>query len=411
MKRLCRMLCLACAVLLLLPSCQTRSLKNQDGSEADAALDSDPAGTRSQDEILAELFAQTDGPVVVQLIGRSPYLFQEDLAPIWSAPHVINVLGTSYVHWLDDSEENSRTMIGQYAVDLDPADVIEGRWYETDSECCVNRAEYDRLLADPTSGFAGIGDTVTYTEPKKTVSGVSYVKQKSPVSKEFKIVGLVKDSDPYDSTAAYAIHHIYTTVDGVTAMMANYSSSNTNAFSDVDKRAYWSARIAQTQTSAVVYKEDPDRPGKVLFRGAEDRIYTEDEWMAQYRDTVDNAGYTVEVTLDSGKNYADFAEYWHLKQFTEEPAGERLNTLEEMRQGALEDFEEHWLTPQYTEYGTPIVISDEIMNKAKLRLEETLASLVPDATTAYLQEIGELDEWFRCNGNVPYVLHPLRVEE
>ena len=51
------------------------------------------------------------------------------------------------------------------------------------------------------------------------------------------------------------------------------------------------------------------------------------------------------------------------------------------------------------------------MNKAKLNLEETLATLEPDATTAYLQEIGELDEWFRCNGNTPYVLHPLRVEE
>ena len=391
--------------LLLLPSCRMRPIDAPETTEVA------PADTRTQDEILAALFAETDGPVVVQLIGRSPYLFQEDLAPIWSAPHVINVLGTSYVHWLDDSEENSRTMIGQYAVDLDPADVIEGRWYETDSECCVNRAEYDRLLADPTSGFAGIGDTVTYTEPKKTVSGVSYVKQKSPVSKEFKIVGLVKDSDPYDSTAAYAIHHIYTTVDGVTAMMENYNSSYTNAFSDVDKRAYWNARIEQTHTSAVVYKEDPDRTGKVLFRGAEDRIYTEDEWMAQYRDTVCNAGYTVEITLDSGKNYADFAEYLRLTQFTEEPASERLNTLEKMNENAYEQYEKLLEPSVSPTTGELIEKSEEQKQKAAAWLEQTLAKNAPDATTARLQEIGELDEWFRCKSNVPYVIHPLRVEE
>jgi len=371
----------------------------------------DKQDTRSQDEILAELFAQTDGPVVVQLIGRSPYLFQDDLAPIWNAPHVINVIGTSYVHWLDDSEDASLTMIGQYDVDLDPAAVVEGRWYETDTECCVNRAEYERLLADPESGFSELGDTVTYTEPEKTLSAGSFVKPKEPVSRQFVVVGVVADSAPYDNTNAYAIYHVYTTVDGVTAMMANYTNNVTYYFSDVDLRAYWNARIVKTQNGSAVYKEDPDREGYVLFRCADDRIYSEEEWLEQYSDTVSNAGYTVEVTLDSGKNYADFVEYLRITQFTEEPASERLHILEEMRENALKNYEKNWLTPKYTVDGTPIVISDEIMNKAKLNLEETLATLEPDATTAYLQEIGELDEWFRCNGNVPYVVRPLRVEE
>ena len=55
--------------------------------------------------------------------------------------------------------------------------------------------------------------------------------------------------------------------------------------------------------------------------------------------------------------------------------------------------------------------TEEQNQKAAAWLEQTLAKNAPDATTARLQEIGELDEWFRCNGNTPYVVHPLRVEE
>ena len=89
MNRLCRILCLACAVLLLLPSCQTRSLKNQDSLKADAALGSDPSDTRSQDEILEELFAQTDGPVVVGWVPTTPILYKETAYPqLINQPHV-----------------------------------------------------------------------------------------------------------------------------------------------------------------------------------------------------------------------------------------------------------------------------------------------------------------------------------
>ncbi len=402
MKRLCRMLCLACAVLLLLPACRTRP------------TDTPTADTRTQDEILEELFAQTDGPVIVQLIGRSPYLFQDELALIWNAPHVINVIGTSYVHWLNDSEDASLTMIGQYDVDLDPAAVVEGRWYETDTECCVNRAEYERLLADPESGFTGIGDTVTYSEPEmqqRPGARIGSVKIPPAIVKQYTMVGIVEDCAPYDNTEAYAIHHMYTTVGGVTAMMANYTNNNLVYRSNIDGRAYWNARITKKQNGPVVYKEDPEHEGKALFRCADERIYTEDEWREQYLDTVCNAGYTVEVTLDSGKNYADFVEFMRLTQFKEEPVRELLNMLEEMRKESYKVYEEQLKPAVDPRDGTLIEKTEEQKAKVEAWLVENLSNLEPDATTAYLQEIGELDEWFRCNGNTPYVLHPLRVEE
>jgi len=386
-------------------------LKNQDGSEADAAPGSDPSDTRSQDEILEELFAQTDGPVVVQLIGREPYLFEEQIARIWNAPHVISVICPSIVHWIDASEEGSLCMIGQYEPDLDPAAISEGRWYETDIECCVNRAEYDRLLADPEADFTGIGDTVPYTEPKIVFRAGSLQKAPpDPISKELTVVGIVEEEGIY-ADSSYGKHHVYTTVPAVEAMLANYTSKNTEYFSKQDRTAYAPFVVARADPSRVVYKEDPKREGKALFRCAEEKIYTEEEWTARFQDLLCNAGYTVEVTLDSGKNYIVFSEYWRLSQFRGESERDFMESMLQSQKSLYEEYERLWEMTQKSAEEHDATVSEESKKRLDEWLREALKSASFDEMTSYLIEIGELDDWYTCNSSNPVTLHPLRVEE
>ena len=155
-----KVLAVAFALLFLLSACQTRPISAPETTDAEAI---DPnEDLRARDARLAALFAETDGPVVVQFINYKAVCLPGQIAKFWNAPHVMNVICTALVHWLDTSEEGSLSMIGQYWPDLDPAVIAEGRWYETDRECCLNRAEYERLLADPDAHFTGFGDSVVY---------------------------------------------------------------------------------------------------------------------------------------------------------------------------------------------------------------------------------------------------------
>ncbi len=397
-------------MLLFLFSTFVGCSQSHDGLSVESLSPVDPADTRSQEEILIDLFAQTDGPVVVQIVSPAdPFIFIDDVAPIWNAPHVINVICPSIVHWIDITEKGSLCMIGQYLVDLDPAAISEGRWYEDETECCVNRAEYERLLADPEDHFTGIGDNATYTEQITEMGGGFNHKTVTPISKTFTVVGVVGEEEQYADTA-YGIHHVYALTDSVAAMLTNYKPHNDYFKSQMDIDAYIFRNTAMQSACIPAYRTNPEDENTVLFRMLDGEMVSEEEWNAPYRNLPCNAGYTVEVTLDSGKNYAVFADYWRSKQFSTMSMAE----LEERRlkdiETAYELYEKH-TTNLVDPYGNLVSLSGELKKKYDDHLSATLAALEQDPLVTQLIEIGELDEWYTCVSVAPYVVHPLRVEE
>ena len=366
--------------------------------EGTTSIDSlDPIDTRSQEEILEEIFAQTDGPVVVQVFNpRGPFLFQSDLASMWNAPHVLNVMAASIIHWIDISADNSLSMIGLYYPDLDPEAISVGRWFEDKSECCVNRAEYERLLADPQSGFSGIGDTITYTEPELVLSPGMFVQAPEQVSVALTVVGIVDNEGAY-AGVSYGIRHVYALFDTVNSMLANYKPDNEFLDCKTDRDAYILTAASEEIEGMLFYQENIAQGGAVL-RCAEDKTYTAAEWYSLFQSLPCNAGYTVEVTLDSGKNYADFIGYMRSLQFSERSAKDVEDRRIESIERTYAYYEEQLLTRTSKE-------------KADAWLSETLNSFRQNPTIARLIELDELDVWYACNFKAPYVIHPLRVEE
>ena len=422
-----RIICLAFAgLLLLLSSCQTRPVdRGGSGSETTVAQIPEATDIRSQEEILEEIFAQTDGPVVVRLVPSTPILYKETAYPqLINQPHVLDVLFVSIVHWLDISDEGSLCMIGQYAPDLDPAVISEGRWYETEDECCVNRAEYERLLADPESGFTGLGSKVTYTEPDfhlpllggrliqyenmdprelEAMIKLGRLTYVVPAQKTFTVVGIVGEEGEY-SDPAFGVHHMYTLTDTVGEMLVNYRYDYFNEYdSRLDLAIYAQTQAAEKMPGTAVYRPDSEQADTPQIRCADDKYYTEEEWESIFWDLPCNAGYTVEVTLDSGKSYAAYMAAYRSNRYYAMTA----KGLEELRLGNIERaYETYDETMKKIENGQKLS-----ERSAKILLEDTLARTVQDPTIQRLLDLGEaLDAWRVCmKGCVS--IHPLRVEE
>ncbi len=412
-----RVLAAAFALLFLLSACQTRP------TDAPAETVDPNEDLRTRDARLAALFAETDGPVVVQFINYKAVCLPSQIAKIWNAPHVMNVICTSLVHWLDISKEGSLSMIGQYLPDLDPAAIAEGRWYETENECCLNRAEYERLLADPDAHFTGIGDSVTYTEnstySNPWIGGFTYESlQKdergreiiassaiAPISKTFTVVGIVGDEGKY-ADPAYGIHHMYALTDAVEAMLANYKDGVMGAESELDLEVYKpSTTMASLFVGSVVYKTDPENPDQVLLRSTADKIYTEEEWMENFYELPCNAGYTIEVTLDSGKNYQDFVDYYRSKLFMEMSVEEMEGQRQKSNANKVIRLEE-----ELQKIGIP-GRTDKYAKEMEAKLRAAFAPAEMESTIAQIYMLNEQKEWYICTGTAPYVIHPLRVGE
>ena len=385
-----KVLAAAFALLFLLSACQTRPI------DAPAETIDPNEDIRTRDARLDALFAETDGPVVVQYMDASVYWHPDLVAKLWNAPHVINVICTSLIHWLDISEEGSLSMIGQYLPDLDPAAIVEGRWYETDTECCLNRAEYERLLADPDAHFTGIGDSVVYAEQITKLGSGLYEKEITPISRTFTVVGIVGDEGKY-ADPVYGIHHLYALTDAVEAMLVNYETFRVGYEPRCDYDAYAiSQKILAIRNGRYVYKPDPEDPGKMLIRCAYDTVYKEDDFRDLFFDVPCNAGYTIEVTLDSGKNYADYVEYYRSKYFEEQ-------TVEEWEEKRQKDNETK--ARLLGENLTPMLNAE-----SRDKLINQLAPTEMDPTTVQIYMLNEQKEWRTTNGT-PYLIHPLRVGE
>lgn len=88
----------------------------------------------------------------------------------------------------------------------------EGRMFENDAECCLNRSYYEFLTGDNAADFDGLGDTLAVTDPRTDFTSV------------FTVVGILPDTGiPYSDPNSYTKQRIYTTMAAVEAYWKKYS--------------------------------------------------------------------------------------------------------------------------------------------------------------------------------------------
>jgi|GEM_PF-1299669 len=431
--------CLALALLFLLSACSRQAKDDayhwtppekkvtqtaEDGSY-------DPASGMTYEEYLTTL----DEPIVVSMkksahpgilvlfFGSAPVLNPaDDFAPSFlsmlnNSPHVTKVSFPTLLHWLDnfageqimqfpeeyidhggiDFEnvrfapmEKATLIIGQYQTALKEEQIGEGRKWEDMRECCVNRALYEKLLADEAMEFSGLGDSITVTETcyrrginpesKKEAIGVHH--DLAITKHEYTVVGIVEDEGEYANTDAYGFFHIYAPLDMVKNLIAKHDTQRPFY---VDTAMYQIGQIFQEQkmpgegVMGIYCRPSAEDPTKLELRLSGSRIIPEEEWLALFEDAQVNAGYTMEITLDSGKSYAEFAEYFSSYQNagSTSPARNMYNTI-------------------YKTYEKNVEIGAE---NPQLNMQMVLQEL---------EEAGELDDWFYYNG-IPTLIRPLRV--
>lgn len=214
---------------------------------------------------------------------------------LWNYPYVRDVRFTSLLHWLDVNPESRTCLI---ALPLESrTDGVTGRWPETRGECCVNRAYYDALLADG-SGFDGLGSSITLEETappdlKKSESS-------SGRAMDAVVVGIVEEEGAYASPELYGTYRIYATMDDVSCFFIDYN--NATAASPNDTRMYQPA-ILQERLGIRLFCEDGE---KLLYMDEDGKLYTEEELCARLSEAPANAGFTVEVELDSADRVDEF---------------------------------------------------------------------------------------------------------
>ena len=347
-----------------------------------SAASYDPAEGISYEEYLTTV----DAPIVVsfeRISGALPLLELERAASLWNAPHVIDVNYPVLLHWLGDSIEESTLMIGQYENALKPEQLEEGRAWKGMTECCVNRALYDKLLADPEAAFSGLGDTATAAEiiydfvydpnlgtrvPKKI---------RSRTERSLTGVGIVSDEGAFSDPSAYGNYHLYLHLDMTESLLDQHRNRTTDNIFDTQN--YMPARhlAAMKQEAVLFWRDSPEDPGRVELRLPGRSTISPEEWDARAAGIPVNAGYLVEVTLDSGRNYSEFLEY-----YTEM----RFRTLTSARKV----FDYQWANYQTRLEDDP---------NAQLILSQVLEEIYED---------DELDDWY-CSSLSPYVIRPLRI--
>ena len=372
----------------------------------------DPSSGLTYEQYLTTL----DVPIVVSLERNNNTAPLLDLSKfsidvIRNYPHVIDVSLPTLLHWLDNfcgeqiiqfpkelierngihrkdvqyaPMEKATLMIGQYQSALKEEQIGEGRKWTDMQECCVNRALYEKLLAYEKAEFTGLGDTITVTEtlyqrgimPETKEEGL-HVKPVDKTVHEYTVIGIVEDEGEYANTDAYGFFHIYTSMDMVKNLVAKHDTQRPNY---VDKAMYTVTQLMESLKSPgenylEVYFRPAADPTKKELRLAEHRIIPEEEYLALFENAPANAGYTIEVTLDSGKGYAEFAEFM------------TAGTIPTAR-NAYESV--------YRQYEKSVASGAENpqLNMSPLLLE--------------LEAAGELDDWYYYR-TVPLVLRPLRV--
>ena len=128
----------------------------------------------------------------------------------------------------------------------------------------------------------------------------------------------------------------------------------------------------------VCRRPSPEDPTKQEIRLPGGTILPQEEWNSYFENIPVNAGYVVEITLDSGKNYAEFMEYRAIAMA--EP-----QTARAMYDRAYAGYED--------------TVSKGIKNP-QLNIPQVLQEIAAD---------GELDEWVVVSATPGVVIRPLRV--
>lgn len=260
--------------------------------------------------------------------------------------HVLDVRFTGLYHWLDTAEDSSLVMIGMLPRDRDTYAVAEGRWYGALHECCLNRPYYDALLADPTSGFTGIGDSITVAEPVLKIS--SY-----PRVRTFTVTGIVDDEKQYADSGVYGKYHIYASIDDISVFFIDYSFQSNN-YPAYDYAMY---NPAQVKYASGVFAIRQDPGGQWKYRTQDGEILDRDGYGRLLESAAINAGFSVEIQLDSSEAVEEF-----------------IRTLEE---------------PDPRELPT---VANQLAQRRAV-LEKTGLGALPEYMLA-LEATGEAEEWY-----------------
>ena len=282
--------------------------------------------------------------------------------------------------------EKATLMIGQYQTALKEEQIGEGRKWEDMRECCVNRALYEKMLADEAMEFSGLGDSITVTETcyrrglnrenKKEAIGVHH--DLAITKHEYTVVGIVENEGEYANTDAYGFFHIYAPLDMVKNLIAKHDTTQRPFY--VDEAFYYPTQNVSslTNSSVIFYNRDPEDPEQIRIRLEGNRILSLEEYDAYFRDVPENAGYLVEITLDSGKSFAEFQ-----RLIMEE---NRFRTNSKAR---------GWYLSLWNSHQNVLQTNPDDQLKLPQLLQEVYDS-------------DELDEWY-ITGVIPRVVRPLRV--
>jgi len=284
--------------------------------------------------------------------------------------------------------EKATLMIGQYQTALTDEQIGEGRKWEDMRECCVNRALYEKLLAAEKAEFKGLGDIISVTESfymrgfmhDTGEEAITVCGDFTTTTHEYTVVGIVEEEEEYANTEAYGLYHIYVSIDMLRNLIAKHDYNHPNY---VDNAMYSISQIIDNNMSqdemylGIYSRPSAEDPTKRELRLFGNRIVPENEWLAQFEGILVNAGYTMEITLNSGTHYAEFVEYMTAPSSTSFTARHEYDSIYRVYEKALARDPEN----------------------AQLNMTPLLQEL---------SDAGELDEWYYYP-LVPRVLRPLRV--
>ncbi len=220
---------------------------------------------------------------------------------LWSDAGILEIRFPTLLHHLDGN--NELVLIAAMLSEREGL-TVTGRWFEKDTECCVNRAEYERLLADPDSGFSGFGDAVTYREPNAWGAEAQHLVENN--YKTLTVVGIVEEEGVWEDEALYGSRHVYLSMNALSAYFIgyNYTSSQDGltrerlsiAYSNFDLDAYQPYRLYR---DAVRYIRRTEDGASVELMTGTGKKLTEEEVLDIFSHAVVNVGFTIEIQFDT----------------------------------------------------------------------------------------------------------------
>ena len=239
---------------------------------------------------------------VLSVYPLEPIWILQNTESLWNSEHILGVRYPTLMH--HPTEKHDLLLIAM-TTELREGLTVTGRWYEKDGECCVNRAEYERLLADPEADFTGLGDTVTYHE-EYTFLKNQYNQKGALIGDRYKtwtVVGVVEEEGMWSDTKVYAPRHVYATMIDVSSFFLGYDVTGSMAYQQgyaINAGHYSAAmrgyRVLSDRVPFAIHMTDS---GDMEYMNSSLEVFTEKELAAQYTCYIPNEGYSIEIQFDS----------------------------------------------------------------------------------------------------------------